>query len=94
MDEIQRDTTFVKKSSVVWRDLDGESVLLDLDSGSYFSLNKVGTLAWGLFNDGRSVAEVISAVCDAYEVDEKEALSDIIALARSLVSEDLMRIGS
>lgn len=91
MDEIQNDTTFLKKSSVVWRDLDGESVLLDLDSGSYFSLNKVGTLVWGLFNDGKSVREAVSAVCGAYEVDEKEALSDVIDLASRLMSENLIQ---
>lgn len=94
MDEIQSDTTFLKKSSVVWRDLDGESVLLDLDSGSYFSLNKVGTLIWGLFNDGKSVSEAVAAVHGAYEVDEKAALSDVVDLASRLISENLIQIDS
>lgn len=38
----------VKKSPrITWERLDGECVLLNLDNGSYFSLNEVGAAIWG-----------------------------------------------
>ena len=37
---------------VVFRDLDGEAVILDLVSGTYFGLNEVGTRVWRLVDEG------------------------------------------
>ena len=41
---------------VVFRDLEGEAVILDLASGTYFGLNEVGTRVWRMVDEGRDAA--------------------------------------
>ena len=44
------------------RDLDGEAVILDLGSGTYFGLNQVGTRVWQLISDGSDEAHIVDVV--------------------------------
>ena len=43
MPAISLDSTITVGKNAVFRDLDGEAVILDLESGTYFGLNDVGT---------------------------------------------------
>ena len=54
MTEPSLETTLRIPNGVLFRQLDNEAVLLDADSGFYFTLNESGTVVWqSLSKDGR-----------------------------------------
>jgi len=77
---------------VLSRDLDGEAVLLDLGSGTYFGLNEVGTEIWQLIGSGATVAEVRAALLERFEVDEATARRDLDALVGELLERGLVEV--
>ena len=48
--------------------VEGQTVLLDIESGEYFSLNDVGKSVWDLCDGSRTVAQVADAICADYDV--------------------------
>jgi hypothetical protein len=77
-------------SDVVWRDLEGEAVLLDLASGTYFGLNDVGTRIWRLLEAGESLARIAEALAEEYEVSGEQAARDAEALVKELRGRGLL----
>jgi hypothetical protein len=71
--------------------LEGEAVLLNLDSGFYYSLNQVGTMVWDLFKQGQSLAQILSAICERFAVAEKVAEADLLAFVKRLCQEGLIQ---
>ena len=71
--------------------LDGEAVLLNLETGSYFTLNRVGTVSWELFDGERTLNQVHSAICERFEVSEDVARQDLLALVSHLGQEGLIQ---
>jgi hypothetical protein len=53
-------------------------VLFDSNSGSLYSLNRVGTFIFRLFYEKKSIAKVAQAVTEAYDVSQEEALADVL----------------
>ena len=74
-------------------DLDGETVLLNLKSGTYYGLNAVAARVWGLLQQPRTAAEVCAAVTDRYAVDPDRCRRDVEALLEKLVAEGLVEVG-
>ena len=60
--------TRTTKEDVVARSMGDETVLLDLDSGTYFTLNAVGGVIWRQLEKGGGLEESAVAVVDEYEV--------------------------
>ena len=56
---------------VLFRNLDGEAVLLHLDSGKYFGLNEVGTRIWELLAEHRETGAVCRALLAEFDVPEE-----------------------
>jgi Coenzyme PQQ synthesis protein D (PqqD) len=72
------------------QEVDGQTVLLDIQSGQYFSLNRVGRTVWDLCDGTRSVSDIIEAVCTEYDVPKETASQDADALLESLAGEGLV----
>jgi coenzyme PQQ synthesis protein D (PqqD) len=75
---------------VVFRDLDGEAVILDLASGRYFGLNAVGTRIWTLIDSGAPLEDIVSMLTTEYDVDAARAEQDVLALIAELTSRGLV----
>lgn len=71
--------------------LDGEAVLLNLKTGSYFTLNQVVTETWELLNGERSLTQVHSAICECFDVREDIARQDLLWLMKHLAQDDLIQ---
>lgn len=77
---------------VLFHDLDGEAVLLDLQSGKYFGLDPVGTRLWHLLAQDGSLALAYQTLLDEYDVDAGRLQDDLLALVDRLVSNGLIRL--
>jgi Coenzyme PQQ synthesis protein D (PqqD) len=75
---------------VVFRDLEGEAVILDLSSGTYFGLNEVGTRVWRLVDEGRQPSEIVEMVAAEYAADRETVARDVERLLEDLRSRRLI----
>ena len=75
---------------VVFEVLEGEAVVLNLETGIYFTLNPVGTRIWQLIEEHGDLAKVRDAMISEYEVGEEALDRDIEALMRELVEKGLV----
>jgi hypothetical protein len=87
---MQRDVVFHLSPDVIFRELDGESVVLDLSSGRYFGLNAVGTRVWLLIQQGQPVDGLIQAVTAEYDADVDAVERDVLALLEDLKKRGLV----
>jgi len=72
---------------------DQETVLLNLDNGVYYTLNRVGTAAWQMLKSGRTHRDVIADLGSRYHVDEAVLHRDLCSLTKKLIDEGLLRQG-
>ena len=65
-------------------------VVLDPDSGHYFSLDDVGALVWELCDGTRDLGQIAALVCEEYDAALATAESDVLELAAELSSVELI----
>ena len=75
---------------VVFRDLAGESVLLNLSTSTYFGLDAVGTRLWHLIAEHGSTAVVLETLLAEYDVDALRLQKDLDALIDQLLAKKLL----
>ncbi|MGB3797811.1 MAG: PqqD family protein [Alteraurantiacibacter sp.] len=77
--------------NVVTREVSGETVLLDLEKGTYFGLNTVGGRIWTLVEEEpRTLSQVKDVVCSEFAVSEQDAQRDVLDLASQLHEHGLL----
>ena len=83
---------FATSDDAVAREVAGETVLLNLASGTYFGLNEVGGRIWQWLDEGEaSLAEISIRLQEVYAVAPETAAQDVLDLARDLLEHGLLR---
>jgi hypothetical protein len=84
------DTRLEVPSSVVTREIGGEMVLMDLESGTYFGLDAIGGRAWQAFEEGLTIKELCARFEHDFEVAPEQLREDMLTLARKLLENNLV----
>jgi Coenzyme PQQ synthesis protein D (PqqD) len=90
--ELTLDSRVVIPESVVAREVAGETVILDLDSGTYFGLNPTGSDMWRAIATGGSIGDALAIVERAYEVDPAVLRDDLLRLTEQMLRKRLLAL--
>ena len=80
----------IRNEQYVWRNLDGEGVLLNPETGKYFGVNTVGCSFWEQVDGEKSMAEIATLLLEEYEVDRQTLESDLTSLVETMVEKGLI----
>ena len=78
--------------NVLIRELEGESVLLNLDTETYFGLDDVGTRMWSVLTTSDSVEDSCEALANEYDVSREQLRKDLGVLLEELKEHGLVEI--
>jgi hypothetical protein len=87
------DAAFRIPEEVIFRELDGEAVVLNLDTGIYFGLDAVGTRIWRLIEERKPLKAVLDTLIDEYEAPPDRLQRDLLAFVERLDNKGLLSRG-
>ena len=92
MTPITPNSIYQRSPSATHQSVAGEAILIDLNTGSYYSLNETGTWLWEHIDGKLTVGELaaeLAAVCNI--PDQVDAIKgDVIELLTDLTREKLV----
>ena len=77
---------------VLFQEVGGEAVLLNLASESYFGLDPVGTRIWVLLTEDATLQRAFDILCDEYEVEPERLQADLLGLVDKLAEAGLVQV--
>jgi hypothetical protein len=78
---------------VLFQELQGEAVLLNLKSGIYFGLDAIGTRIWRLFSNHQALPAIVQVITDEYDVTRDRCEADLLTLVSELERQGLVKLG-
>ena len=83
------DTVISKNTKVPWRIIEGEAVLVKVDSGEVVQLNEVAAEIWRVIDGNKTIAEIVDHIHGLFEVDRKQVKKDALEFVQSLLDKNL-----
>jgi len=80
----------VNSPTVTHETIDGEAVIINLESGNYYSLIDAGCVIWNLVEKHLPASEIIARVSEAYEGQRDTIQSGVVRLLSQLEQESLI----
>lgn len=88
---IKKNEVFSIPEEVLFQNVSGETVLLDLASENYFGLDEVGTRIWMLLSEQKAAGQILEDLQEKYEVDRANLEEDVNELLGQLLEAGLIR---
>lgn len=83
--------TLHKSDNLLAQEIDGEVVILNLDTEVYFALQGVGLRVWELMDEETSVSAIVDRLEAEYEVERARLQADVDAFVGTLAEKGLLQ---
>lgn len=78
--------------NVLYKDLNGEAVLLNLSTETYFGLDEVGNRMISVLVSSESIEAAYRTLLEEYEVNPETLRSDLLSFIENLIKEGLIYV--
>lgn len=85
-------TKLRRKAAVVSADVADDAILLDIDSGYFFQLNRTGTRIWSFVEAPQSLGELCNHMAAHYRVDADTCRHDVVAFVVDLIERGVLEV--
>lgn len=79
---------------VLMREVAGESVILNLNTETYFGLDEVGTRMWQTLTTSETIQHAYDTLISEYDVAPDILRNDLINLVEELANHGLLELGA
>ena len=92
---ITANTVFQRSPSATHQSVAGEAIVIDLNTGSYYSLNETGTWLWENLDGQRNVGQLARDLAEFCNIPDQidTVQADLIELLQHLQAEKLVVAG-
>lgn len=80
----------LRTADVTWREIDGETVILDLATSTYLKTNESGSILMRLLADERSERELVDGLVDEFGIESDQARNDVESFLGMLRERELL----
>ena len=84
--------TITVPDTVLYEQIDSEVVLFSLSTQHYYGLDELGTRVWQLVLEPHTVASILAALAEEYEVDAVVLRRDVERLFGELAANGLIKL--
>ena len=70
--------------------LDGEAIMINLALGTYYSLDRVGTVVWELIEEEHTLEHIVEGLTSRFDVSPEIARTDLQRLVGEMLEEGIV----
>jgi hypothetical protein len=80
----------INDSKAISETIDGETIIINLETGYYYSVNKTATVIWNEIQKNNSVNNIAQQFLNNYEVDNDTAEKSVSEIIGLFLKDDLI----
>ena len=82
-------TVYCRKEGLITADMDGETVMMDIETGKYYNLGRTGGSIWGILEKTHTVDGIVDEMMEIYDVERAECEKETKSFLTQLIDAGL-----
>ncbi|WP_094603508.1 hypothetical protein SPSIL_010550 [Sporomusa silvacetica DSM 10669] len=85
-------TVVTQAPGLLAADMDGETVMLNIEKGTYYGLDGIGSRIWQLIEKPHTVRSIVATLLEEYDVEGTACQNDVLDFLNQLSSKGLILV--
>ena len=83
-------SVYKRKNGLLTADMNGEAVMMDIETGKYYNLGDTGGRIWQLLDISRTPEQICQVLLQEYDVNRETCMSDVEKFLEELTQRGLV----
>ena len=85
-------TVLNRKAEIVTANMDGETVMMCIETGKYYNLGTIGGKIWALLETEKTFSQLVDCLTEEYDVERARCETETETFLRELAEQGLLMI--
>ena len=90
--KLNAETLIVQSESQVSSDLDGETVMMNIENGEYFKANEIGSRIWGLLEEQTTPRRICDQLLEEFDIESDTCEKQVFSFLETLLKDQLIQV--
>ncbi len=77
---------------IVTAEMDGETVMMSVETGKYYNLGKMGSVIWGMLGNPITVESLVDTLLEKYKVEREQCEKEMLSFLNQTYKEGLLKL--
>jgi hypothetical protein len=82
-----------RSENFVFNEIEGDLVMMNIESGAYVGLNETGKSIWNLLDTPLSIAEIVSFLIKEYTISQSQCEKEVIVFVEKMMKSEILILG-
>ena len=82
--------TLAKGENYLANEIDGEVVMMNIETGLYVSLNNTGKVIWDMLDTPKTIESLINLLVDTYKITHEQCTTDIVPFIEQMMQQEIL----
>lgn len=92
MEKLDLSSIIKRKKEIVAADMDGETVMLSIETGKYYNLGVIGGEMWELLENSMKIEDIVNKLIQVYNVSKIKCEEEVLSFMNELLKKELIEI--
>jgi hypothetical protein len=83
-------TKIARSDNFIHNVIDGELVMMNIETGSYVSMNNTGKIIWEQLENAKTVNEIISDLLNQFTIERSQCEADVIPFIEKMIEQSIV----
>lgn len=88
--KLNTNDTLSRNPDAIFTEIDGETVIMSVEKGSYYGMNSVGGDIWSALESPLTVSALCESLAQIYDADISTISEDVLPYLEKLLGEGLL----
>ncbi|WP_211746779.1 lasso peptide biosynthesis PqqD family chaperone [Paenibacillus sp. Marseille-Q4541] len=89
---VQLTETYIQEEGYVVSDMNGDKVMMSIQSGKYYNLGKTGGRIWELLTEGNTISNIVHALTTEFTISADQCEKHVHSFMQQLYAEGLIKL--
>ena len=90
--EVNTTSVVCQNTQLLSSEMDGEVVMMDIESGKYYGMNKMGSEIWKLIETPTTITAVCDTLQQTFDVNRPDCEREVLQFLAHMKKEELVSV--
>ncbi len=86
----EKNQILYRNSEILVNDIDGETVMMSIENGTYYGMNPTGNYIWNLLQEEKSIEDLLVKLANTYNLSEDQCQNEVLPFIQTMIDEKIL----
>ena len=87
---LEKNQIIYRNSKILVNQVDGETVMMSIENGTYYGMNPTGNYIWNLLQEESSIEELLLKLSNTYNLSEDQCQKEVLPFVQTMIDEKIL----